>query len=129
MMSFFSRRKRPKVIVRADTPAIRADVWVRKRMPDPGAENFAYETFELPPQTVIGPAVAVRHPRTATQVGAQPYFPVQHTSLQGIGQVSGSIKSQPLFNPKYNGYSGAQPLRMNDPMPRSEIIPAGSAMQ
>jgi len=118
----------PDVIVNdgnVDVPGAFQLIWVRQRLPDAGAEQYSFETLDLPVQTPIGAGVAVRQPFIPTQRGDQPYFPVQHVALQGFGQVSGGIVSQPLFNPKYPGYSGISFQTANDPFPRAELLPAG----
>lgn len=102
--------------------------WTRQRMPDPGAEAYSFDILDLQLQSLIDHGVAVRTPWKPMERGPQPYFPVQHTALQGIGQVSGGIVSQPLFNPKLPGYSGISYRRMNDPFPRAEILPAGRVL-
>lgn len=100
-------------------------VWVRKRMPDPGAESYAYESEDLPLMTPIGAGVAVRVPLfKPLSRGPQPYFPRQQVALQGFGTVSGGIVSQPLFNPQYPAYGGVGFRRANDPFTRQEIQPA-----
>lgn len=129
MFSFLKRKRRASIVVQEAEPISAAfeNVWVRKRMPDPGAQNYAFESEMLPLQTPIGAGVAVRHPTRPIQNGAQPYFPVQHTSLQGFGQVSGALVSQPLFNPRFPVYGAVSPMTNNDVGHRAEILPAGSA--
>lgn len=99
--------------------------WVRKKMPDPGALSYAFETLDLPLQTVIGPAIAVRYPTKPIQQGAQPYYPRQQVALQGFGTVSGGIVSQPLYNPEYAAFSGLPIPQNNSTVFKNEIQPAG----
>lgn len=69
----------------------------RKKLPSPGAQNYAYESYGLPEFTFIGPAVANRMMLRPLQ--PPPVYALQQASVAGVGGLSaGQIIGQPLIN-------------------------------
>lgn len=71
-------------------------VWERKRMPDEGAQSYAWETYGLIPTTPIGPAVAVRE--RLFNMNQPPMFAFQMGQVQGVPLTAGTIYQQPLYD-------------------------------
>lgn len=72
-------------------------VFERKPMPDPGAQNYAWETLALPAFTPIGPgnvAIAMR----PLPFGPPPLLTQQGAIVRGIPTTAGQIIGQPLIN-------------------------------
>lgn len=77
----------------------RANVYERKTLPGPGAQNYAYENLGLYEQSPIGPAVANRKAIKPLSISA-PLFAVFGTYTQGLGGVvQGTLYGQPLSSP------------------------------
>jgi hypothetical protein len=82
--------------------------WVQKKLPSPGAQNYAYETLGLVEFTPIGYGVHVRTNWMITQP-PQPYINGQAVPVTGLGGLSaGQLALQPLYDPVTNTYSGQQ---------------------
>lgn len=81
--------------------------WVRKRLPGPGAMNYAYDSLALAESDAIGPAVAQRQ---FWNIRPQPLFvPGMGRPSSGYGGVvQGQTLSQPLFDPYNNIYGNIQ---------------------
>lgn len=102
-MSWFSRKKAPPQNVAqmaAQSPVTRfnpnwAFTYERKRLPSPGAQNYAFENLGLVEFTPIGPA---EHNRLQWQVTAgQPAYAGLAVWQQGLGGVvQGTIYGYPL---------------------------------
>lgn len=106
-------------------------VWERKAMPDPGAQNYAFETLQLAPFTPIGPTERTRQPLVPTS----PQIYVNYGALlSGMGTIAGQMVGQPLFDPNVpgNGYTSGNPNSysplafMNIPADRSGPLPTNS---
>lgn len=80
---------------------------VRKHLPGPGAQNYAFDSLALAESTAIGPAIAQR---SFWKTIMQPLFVNNLTRpTSGYGGVAqGQLLSQPLFDPYNNSY-GAIP--------------------
>lgn len=74
--------------------------WERRPLPDPGAQNYAFETLDLYALTPVGPGVGQFNYIKPLQ--AQTYV-LQAVPLQGIPLTSGQIYGAPLGDPQYNG--------------------------
>lgn len=123
----FTRKPRldPGNIGFDETPGTYHAVWEQKRMPDPGAQPFAWEALGLPPFTPIGPAVANRDQIRAT---FSQLYSLQAVPLQGMPIVAGQIFGQPLYDPdqdKSGGYVGGDPVAISPLV--SHNIPASVA--
>lgn len=82
-----------------DTPmgVVYRGVHEQKRMPDPGAQAYAWETLALPAYTPIGPgnhAISFR----AMPLGPPPLMTQQGAIVRGIPTTAGQIIGQPLIN-------------------------------
>jgi hypothetical protein len=73
------------------------------RLPQPGAQAFAWETYQLAEFTLIGPTVAVRRKWSVIQP-AQVHIGLA-VPLAGNPLIAGQIFHQPLYNPN-TGTSG-----------------------
>lgn len=80
--------------------------WVKKRLPSPGALNYAYSTLALYELNPIGPAVASRKLFRTVQP-PQLYMNGQLVGTVGIGGLAaGQYISQPLLDPTSQTYGG-----------------------
>lgn len=77
----------------------------RKRLPSPGAQNYAYESLGLVGFTYIGPAVAARRSAHGfygamfPPLQQPPVYALQQAAVAGVGGLSaGQIIGQPLIN-------------------------------
>jgi hypothetical protein len=78
--------------------------WVRKQLPNPGAQNYAFETLALFETTPIGAAVAQRRMFKVIQP-PQLYIHGQAVTTSGLGGVyAGQMALQPLYDPNTNTY-------------------------
>lgn len=76
----------------------------RQPMPDPGAQNYAYTTLALMPQTVIGTGFVPRAHMKACQGGM---FGRPLVKVSGLGGTQNSqIYSQPLIDPETGAVGG-----------------------
>ncbi len=82
-----------------------AHTFERKALPDPGAQNYAYENLGLFEQTFIGPAVANR----GAILPLQPPQVYQYF-VQTMGGVGGLSAGQMIFQPLLNPYSPSSPM-------------------
>lgn len=83
--------------------------WTRKRLPDPGAQNYAFETLGLVEFTPIGPAIGADIVLMKTQPPAF-YISNSMVVINGLGGLAaGQIILQPLINP-YDQTYGGDPL-------------------
>lgn len=80
-------------------------IYTRQVLPDPGAPNYAYQTYQLPPFTQIGTGVPVARPIKEHQ---PTYFQTQQIPLSGQPTLTGQFVSAPLFNPNSLGLPGGQ---------------------
>jgi len=94
-------------------------VWERKRMPDPGAQNYAWETYGLPPFTPIGTGIPTQQPLIAT---SEQVYTMQAVSLVGMPTVSGQILGQPLFDPNVPGGYASGMAHMISPLASLNIV-------
>lgn len=79
-------------------------VWENKqpKLPQPGAQAYAWESYGLVEFSPIGPSIAVKTP--FTKLTPQLYQSLA-TFLQGIGTQAGGVQFQALFDPTSpNGY-------------------------
>ncbi len=77
-------------------------VYERKPMPDPGAQNYAYESLGLVAFPPAGPSITIRQPRETVF----PQMYATHAIPQnGIPLVAGQIFGQPLFDPQSGGFA------------------------
>lgn len=77
--------------------------WMRKRLPGPGAMNYAFESMALAESTPIGPGVAQRQFWATV---SPPLF-VNNISAPNAGYggvATGQYISQPLYDPYNNTY-------------------------
>lgn len=81
--------------------------WVRKRLPGPGAMNYAYDSLALSETTPIGPGVRQRQFWATTQTPLFVGEMMRPTSGYG-GVAHGQAVSQPLFDPYNNTYGAIQ---------------------
>lgn len=80
--------------------------WTKKRLPSPGAQNYAFETLALAQFTQIGAGVAQRHFFKVLQP-PQLYIGGQALPVTGLGGVSaGQMIMQPLIDPYSKTYGG-----------------------
>ena len=80
--------------------------WVRKRLPTPGAQNYAYESLGLAEFSYAGRATANKHSYRVVQT-PQLYVDGQSLLTSGLGGVAaGQIISQPLIDPYNQNYAG-----------------------
>jgi hypothetical protein len=124
MLGFLRKRVKKVEIPPNPNEGLFHQVWERKRLPGPGAMNYAYETLALAPFPVAGPSVATRTPLRVTQ-GQQAY--VRHTvGISGAGGTqAGQVMSAPLFDPTLGTGNGlTSPVGL--PYNRHGILPAGS---
>lgn len=97
-------------------------VYERKRMPDPGAQNYAYESLALLQFAPSGPSVAACQQIEPTE--GQLYF-AQGWRVAGIPTIAGQIITQPLYDPDApgSGFTRAMPtgyasaMQPNNPFP------------
>lgn len=84
--------------------------WMRKRLPTPGAQNYAFESLGLIEQTPIGPSILVGYTFKKTQP-AQSYMPNEGIFIAGLGGlVAGQIALQGLYDPNTQTFAG-QPIK------------------
>lgn len=80
--------------------------WVRKRLPTPGAQNYAFESLGLTEFTPIGAAVGIRRELMKMQP------PQQYLSANGVltnglgGLVAGQLALQGLYDPNTGTFAG-----------------------
>jgi hypothetical protein len=98
-------------------------LWSRQAMPDPGAQNYAFESLGLVGFTPIGPSVSTREPFQPILSAPQPYAG-KAVVLNGMPTVSGQIMFAPLNDPNAGYTSEIQPLG-NLPYNRHMPTPAG----
>ena len=98
--------------------------WQRKRLPSPGAQNYAWTTLGLVPTSIISGAVAVRRQINPLLTAPQPHFQ-KAVTLNGLPTVSGQILSAPLFNPDTGGFNTSPNVYVGAAYDRPEILPAG----
>lgn len=80
--------------------------WVRKRLPSPGVQNYAFETLGLVEYTPIGAGVNARQFFAVTQP-PQVYLPAAQLPVSGFGGVvPGQMVLQGLVDPYSQTYSG-----------------------
>lgn len=80
--------------------------WQRKRLPSPGAQNYAFETYGLSEFAVPGPGYGPRAELRTLQ-GPQSYLPTNAVVTNGLGGVvAGQIILQGLYDPNTNTYAG-----------------------
>jgi hypothetical protein len=108
-------------------------VWERKRLPDPGSQNYAYETYALAPLSPISSAVAIRG--APPRLYEQQIYVGQSVSLDGIPTTAGQIVTQPLYNTETGGFVSAFPVPLSplsginyvairaDPIPTNAVEP------
>lgn len=127
MLSLFRKKsKRTVVPIAADKGPWFHAVWVRKMLPDPGAQNYAYETLALAPMTPIGPGIATRRPLFPPMNSPQPYV-TQQGVLVGIPTTAGQIYGAPLYNPGVGFSAPNGAYESGSPYPIYPILPAGAA--
>lgn len=100
-------------------------VWEAKKLPSPGAMNYAYETLGLAPFSPIGPTIRTRQPiipmaqQQVVQTG-------QAVILQGMPTVSGQLVKGPLYDPATGTVGAPGEFQFNVPFDRHAIAPAGA---
>lgn len=83
--------------------------WQKKRLPTPGAQNYAFETLGLTEFTPIGAGVRNRNAFRVLQK-PQLYVNGQAYLTSGLGGIAaGQMIFQPLLDP-YNGQYGGVPV-------------------
>jgi len=122
-LGFLKRRVKQVEIPPGADPLLFHQSWERKRLPGPGAMNYAYESQALAPFPVAGPTIAVRQPRAVFQ--GQQSMVLQSVSIAGVPTQAGQVLAQPLFDPQTGTATGLQP---QNPLPYQKhgIQPAGS---
>ena len=81
--------------------------WERKRLPTPGAMNYALESLGLPEYNVIGAGVGPRAYLMKTQPQQQ-YVPINAVLTNGLGGVvAGQIALQGLYDPNTGTFAGS----------------------
>jgi hypothetical protein len=83
-----------------ELPGTYKAVWQRKPMPDPGAQNYAWESLAMAQFAPSGPSVATRKPIISTM--GQMYVG-KAVVLNGIPTMAGGIVGQPLMDPNTPG--------------------------
>lgn len=122
---FKRRRKVQEPLVRGSPPpkGMFNPIWERKRLPGPGAMNYAYEGLSLAAQSPIGPGVRTRTP--IIPFAQIPTEAPHMVTLAGLPTVSGQLVKAPLYDPDNGGYGppliGTPPM----PFPHYDIAPAG----
>lgn len=89
-------------------------VWERKRLPDEGAQSYAWETLGLVQFTQIGAGVSVRDP-DFDAVLHRPLYVYQGGITNGLPMTAGGIYGQPLYDNNGNvvdapGNPGVSPM-------------------
>jgi len=80
--------------------------WVKKDLPDPGAQNYAFESLGLTEFTPIGAGVAQRQMFNVLQPPSL-FVNGQMLLTSGVGGVAaGQVIFQPLIDPYNNTYGG-----------------------
>jgi len=74
----------------------------QKGLPDPGAQNYAWETLALPAFTPIGPGIHAISQRLMP-LGPPPMISQQGGIVTGIPTQAGQFIHQPLLNPMNTG--------------------------
>jgi hypothetical protein len=97
--------------------------WERKQLPDPGAQNYAFESYGLVAFPPSGPSVTTRQPVVPLPLGPQMYS-WQGVRLDGIPLVAGQIHGQPLFDPQLPGFTEGLPPQISPLVPYN--VPASS---
>lgn len=122
----FLRKRTKKIEIPPDpNEGLFHQVWGRKRLPGPGAMNYALESLALAPFPVSGPTVAVRQPRMVTQAPQE--YVMQAVMIAGVPTQAGQILAQPLYDPALGTANGMQ-ATSRLPYERHGIQPAGSIM-
>lgn len=89
-----------------------AFTYERKRLPGPGAQNYAYELLGLVEFSPIGPAERNRLQWQVVQ--PSPQYAGFDLYLQGVGGLSqGTMYSAPLIDPSSPYGSGASPMEVS----------------
>lgn len=127
-MKFGMIGRKTRRITTRDRPDPNYEIaYERKRLPDPGAGNFALESHQLFPLTPIGPGVP--HDRSIKPATGSPQMISMPTLVDaGIPTVSGGITSSPLFNPQTGVYQSQ--FEPPNPLPFGfhDVQPAGEAL-
>lgn len=100
-----------------DSSTVYQQVWERKRLPDEGAQSYAYESLDLAQFTYIGPAVAVRNPDPVPPLVQQVYSYQAGTVIGLPGLSAGQFYSTPLYDQNGNPVDGGLDYsyaRLND---------------
>lgn len=105
-----------------ENPGTYRAVWEQKRLPDPGAQNFAWETLGLFQLAPSGPTVTNRD---AIVPLSTPMYAYQSGMLLGTPLTAGQIVGQPLYDPN-SGYTntlsyGRFDQAPNDANPRQAL--------
>lgn len=83
--------------------------WQRKRLPTPGAQNYAFETLALAEFSPVGWGVRARQFFNVLQP-PQLYVNGQALPITGLGGlIAGQVIMQPLIDP-YSGTYGGYPV-------------------
>jgi len=98
--------QRERLTLSSDAPVYMFDrhagtyrlVYEQKRMPSPGAMNYAYESLGLGMFSPIGPSIRVRN-KMSVFAGAQ-LSTLSDTGINGVPLTAGQIAMQPLFRVK-----------------------------
>ncbi len=130
-MGWFSRKKKPAVVIPLDRRSPFHAVWLRQNanLPTPGMDSYAYATLGLTPTPPVGNAISVRGPGM-NPAQPQQVYAAQTLTTQGVPLIAGQIFGSPLFDPNApgNGYTDPFTGLNNVPYPRFEIAPAGEAI-
>jgi hypothetical protein len=96
-----------------------AQVWERKRLPDEGAQSYAYETLDLPQFTYIGPTISVRSPDPVPILNP-PMYAYQAGMVIGMPLTAGQYYTTPLVD--QNGNQVVTGFPNSDIMSQYELV-------
>lgn len=100
MLSIF-HRKRTNAEVKAGAAAGGTLLWVRKKLPDAGAEQYAFETYGTPVYDFAlgNGATFVRRPLVETQPALFQNYTAPILANPPLNTYQGQFATQPLINP------------------------------
>jgi len=101
MFQIFHKAKRHKEVVVGASQEPGAFVWQRRRLPDAGAEQYAFETYGTPIYDFAlgNGATFIRHPFVETQPARWANYSAPVLSNPPLNTFQGQFATQPLMNP------------------------------
>lgn len=98
--------------------------WVRKAMPDPGAEAYAWTRLALMPFSTMAIGTGTE-PASHFRATTPGMVALQTITLQGIPTISGAVRGQPLYDPQSRAFTGSVTGGVPQNVPHSRSYSGG----